>query len=56
MNVGDLVRNLNSGSGMLGIVLKTHHARLPTGITVAWNDGRVSTVLKRMVEVINESR
>jgi len=56
MQVGDLVRNLNSGSGMLGIVLRTHHARLPGGIIVAWNDGRTSTVLRRMVEVMNENR
>ena len=27
MQVGDLVINLNSESGLLGIVLRTHHAR-----------------------------
>jgi len=53
MQVGDLVRNLNSESGLLGIVLRTHHARLPTGITVAWDDGRTSAVLRRMVEVVS---
>ena len=56
MKVGDLVKNLNSESGMLGIVLSTHHAQLPSGITVAWNDGRKSAVLRRMVKVMNESR
>ena len=56
MKIGDLVKNLNSESGMLGIILRTSHARLPNGITVAWNDGRTSAVLKRMVKVINESR
>jgi hypothetical protein len=53
MRVGDLVKNLNSESGLLGIVLKTHHPRLPTGITIAWNDGRTSAVLRRMVKVIS---
>jgi hypothetical protein len=56
VKVGDLVRNLNSESGMLGIVLRTHHARLPSGIIVAWNDGRTSAVLRRMVKVMNENR
>ena len=56
MKVGDLVKNLNSESGMLGIILSTQHTRLPSGITVAWNDGRTSAVLKRMVKVINASR
>ena len=56
MKIGDLVKNLNSETGMLGIIVKVRHPRLPSGITVAWNDGRTSAVLRRMVEVMNESR
>ena len=55
MKVGDLVRNLNSESGMLGIIVGLHHESL-NGVTVAWNDGRVSPILKRLVKVINENR
>ena len=55
MKIGDLVKNLNSESGMLGIIVGLHHASL-NGITVAWNDGRVSPILKRLVKVMNESR
>jgi len=53
MKVGDLVRNRNSETGLLGIVLNTRHPLLPSGITVAWNDGRTSAVLRRMVKIVS---
>jgi len=54
MKVGDLVRNHNSESGMLGIIVGLHHESL-NGAIVAWNDGRVHPVLKRFIKVISEA-
>ena len=61
MKVGDLVRNKNSESGMLGLFLmwKTFDPPLSNPHTcpiVWWQDGRVSSIQKSLVEVISESR
>jgi|TARA_R100000789_G_scaffold43532_1_gene44856 hypothetical protein len=55
MKIGDLVRYLNFEPGGLGIIVELHHESL-NGVTVAWNDGRVSPILKRLIEVISEGR
>jgi len=57
MKVGDLVRNLNSESGtLLGVIVKFTPPANPGRLIVAWNDGRVSPILKHLVEVVDESR
>ena len=57
MKIGDLVRNLNSESGtLLGVIVKITPPANPGRLIVAWNDGRVSPILKQLVEIINESR
>jgi len=57
VKVGDLVRNLNSRVGLLGVIVGWHasdHAgRQPL---VHWNDGRTAWILAHRVEVINASR
>jgi hypothetical protein len=56
MKVGDLVRNLNSESGtVLGIIIKFTPPANPGRLIVAWNDGRVSPILKHLVEAAHES-
>ncbi len=60
VKVGDLVKNLNSESKMIGIVVEWHgdyededggfHPR------VLWADGRCSWVMRHRVEVVDESR
>ena len=57
MKIGDLVRNLNSESGtLLGVIVKFTPPANPGRLIVAWTDGRVSPILKHMVETINASR
>ena len=51
MKVGDLVRNLNSESGMLGIIVGWHSGGKICPI-VHWNDGRTSWVMPHLVKVI----
>ena len=62
MQVGDLVKNLNSEGGLLGIIVgwsKTDWRdndgckRHPI---VLWNDGRRNWIMAHRVEVINASR
>jgi len=60
MKVGDLVRNKNSESGMLGIFLewktfdkKTNPYTCPI---IWWHNGRISSIQENLVEVISESR
>jgi len=57
MQVGDLVRNLNSRVGLLGVIVGWHasdHAgRQPL---VHWNDGRTAWIVAHRVEVINANR
>ena len=51
MKVGDLVRNLSSESGMLGIIVGwiSEPHRCPI---VHWNDGRTSWVMLHLIKVI----
>ena len=62
MKVGDLVRNLWSESGMLGIIIDWTDTRWPDNIqrsnhpVVTWNDGRTSWIEAHRVEIINASR
>lgn len=56
MKVGDLVRNLNSESGMTGVVVGWHEdlgMRFPV---VQWSDGRCNWITPQRVKVIDESR
>jgi len=57
MQVGDLVNNLNSECGLLGVIVGWHaseeHGRCPI---VHWNDGRTAWIPTHRVEVINASR
>jgi len=54
MKVGDLVRNLKSESGMLGIIVGWHRAapRHHPSPIVHWNDGRTSWVMPHLVKVV----
>ena len=52
VKIGDLVRNLNSESRMLGIIVD--NARIAA--VVSWIDGRVSPINWTMLEAINENR
>ena len=59
MKVGDLVRNLNSESGLMGIIVGWENInRVSNTIApmVAWQDGRVSWIVAHRVEVVSESR
>ena len=56
MKVGDLVNNLNSRVGLLGIIVGWHvstHGRFPL---VHWNDGRTAWIVAHRVEVISARR
>jgi len=56
MKVGDLVKNLNSESRMLGIIIRWFEEpgrRVPV---VLWADGRCNWIVQHRVEVVNESR
>ena len=59
VKVGDLVKNLNSESRMVGIVVgwsghQSTDPRNPAPI-VLWTDGRCNWVLPHRVEVISEA-
>ena len=52
MQVGDLVRNLRSESGILGIIVGWHRAYpRPTPI-VHWTDGRTTWIFSHMIKVL----
>ena len=56
MRVGDLVRNLNSECGLLGIVVGWENIDRSLGTIVPmvrWNDGRTSWVMPHLVTVIS---
>ena len=57
MKVGDLVNNINSECGLLGVIVGWHvcepHGRFPL---IHWNDGRTSWIIQHRVEVISASR
>lgn len=63
MKVGDLVRNLNSESRMTGVIVGWSDnqedlfpgAGSPSPI-VLWADGRCNWIVRRRVEVVDESR
>ena len=58
MQVGDLVRNLNSETGLMGIIVGWENInRVSNTIApmVAWQDGRVSWIQAHHVELINAS-
>ena len=52
MKIGDLVRNLNSESRMLGVIVDIG----PIAAVVSWIDGRVSPINWTMLEAVNENR
>jgi len=59
VKVGDLVRNKNSESGEIGIVLRWHTFDPPTFHTcpvVRWADGRTSSIQKNLLELVSASR
>ena len=62
MKVGDLVKNLNSESGMLGIIVNWTDTKWPDNTqnvnhpVVACPDGRISWIMAHRVEVVNASR
>jgi hypothetical protein len=59
MQIGDLVRNLNSESGLMGIIVGWENInRVSNTIApmVAWQDGRVSWIFAHRVEIINADR
>jgi len=52
MKIGDLVRNLNSESGMLGIIVGWHRATPCPSPIVHWSDGRTNWVMPHLVKVV----
>tara|TARA_B100000131_G_scaffold275423_1_gene278050 strand:+ start:1687 stop:1866 length:180 start_codon:yes stop_codon:yes gene_type:complete len=58
MKVGDLVRNLNSESGLLGIIVDWTDTKWPNNNqctnhpVVAWQDGRVSWIMAHRLSVV----
>ena len=60
MRVGDLVKNLNSESGVLGIIVGWKALEAEFGgqrnPIVQWADGRCSWIGIHRIEVISESR
>ena len=52
MKIGDLVRNLNSESRMLGVIVAIGRI----AAVVSWIDGRVSPINWTMLEAVNENR
>jgi len=52
MKVGDLVRSLNSESGLLGIIVGWNRSLANIGPIVNWNDGRTSWVMTHLVKVV----
>ena len=57
MQLGDLVRNLNSEMGLLGVVVGWQRVS-SEGLQpiIHWNDGRTSWIMAHRVEIINASR
>ena len=60
MKVGDLVRNKNSESGMLGLFIKrktfAEHPRPYICPIVLWSDGRLGSIQESLLEVASEDR
>ena len=61
MQIGDLVRNLNSESGMSGVIIgwsdnqESDPREGQRDPTVLWADGRCSWIVRHRAEVISES-
>ena len=54
MRVGDLVRNLNSEGGLLGVIVGWQYNVGGAGYPVVyWNDGRKSWIQAHRVEILN---
>ena len=59
MKLGDLVENLNSEGGLLGVVVgwqrwgKAPFSKAPV---VSWADGRVSWVMPHLVNVVQDAQ
>ena len=54
MKIGDLVKNLNSESRMLGVIVGWHQAMeiaYPTPL-VLWSDGRCNWIVLNRVELV----
>ena len=62
MKVGDLVKNLNSERGLVGIVVSWTDTEWPDNTqnanhpVVSWLDGRTSWIMAHRVEVISEGK
>jgi len=58
MKVGDLVRNLSSESGLLGVIVDFERYDL-TGVgyvpVVCWQDGRTAWVQRDKIKIIKDS-
>ena len=54
MRVGDLVRNLNSETGLMGIIVGWEETKWSTepAPVVAWQDGRVSWIMAHRLSVV----
>ena len=52
MKIGDLVRNLNSESGMTGVIIDWHHEFGVKNPVVSWADGRIGWIGTARVAVI----
>ena len=52
MKIGDLVRNLKSEGGMLGIIVGWNRSLANSCPIVHWNDGRTSWVMPHQVKVV----
>jgi len=56
VKVGDLVRNLNSETGLMGIIVgweNINRASNNIAPVVAWQDGRVSWIMGHMLSVVS---
>ena len=60
MKVGDLVRNKNSESGEIGIIIRFHtfdpHTNPLTFPMVRWADGRVASIQLNLLELVSAGR
>ena len=62
MQVGDLVKNLNSESGRIGVVVDWTDNKWPDNTqnsnhpVVLWSDGHTTWIESHLVEVVSASR
>ena len=55
MKVGDLVRNLNSEGGLLGVIINFHENGARHVPVVCWQDGRTGWITRSKIKIIKES-